>query len=359
MTEANGDDDATRGEAAVDAPAAFPLLTYLDALMADLLARVPAALNNWDPDAIHQSRVATRRMKAALDLMKPVLAKRPRRAFGRLMRRLRRRLGPLRDADVMIEHLQEIGAEDARFKPAVAWLSERLCRERETLRRQSAKRRPSSAVVAKLDSWQSVRGDVLDAHEAIDSLLAESLHLQLDAFAEQADRLIGTGDAAPQELVPSRQDPHELRISGKALRYTLEMAGVQGHELPGELTKAFKRMQDALGLWHDYVVLADHAMRAVLDEQLAHHEPELTNALLDLLRELVGRASRHLEKFKRMWSEEGDAVAKAIRSNFPLTRPKPAPEVEPVSEPKTGPDPSGSALPAGSEGCPPAAASGA
>src|SRR5690348_7378182 len=78
----------------------FPLLGHLDALVEELRARVPAALGEWEPEAIHQSRVATRRLKAALDLMKPVLSKRPRRKFNRITRKLRRRLGPLRDADV-------------------------------------------------------------------------------------------------------------------------------------------------------------------------------------------------------------------------------------------------------------------
>jgi CHAD domain-containing protein len=345
MTEAN--DGAAEPTDSVPEAAAFPLLAYLDGLMAELAGRVPAALDAWDADAIHQSRVATRRMKAALDLMKPVLARRARRAFARRMRRLRRRLGPLRDADVMLEHLAELGSEDARFAPGVAWLSERVCRERECLRRRSSKGRPSASVVAKLASWQTVRDDVLAAREAVDSLLAESLHLQLDAFAEQADRLSGS-------QTDSRQDPHELRISGKALRYTLDMADLQGHDLPASLTKTFKRMQDALGLWHDYVVLADHAMQAMLDEQLAHHEPELTNSMLDLLRELVGRASGHLDEFRGMWSAEGDNVARAVRTSFPLTHAKP------VSEPQTGPDPAGSAPPVSpAEGCPPAAASGA
>ena len=198
----------------------------------------------------------------------------------------------------------------------------------------------------------------------MDTLLAESLHLQLDMFAEQADRLVpgaesDVGNASASPAV--RQDPHELRISGKALRYTLEMAGVQGHELPGSLTKTFKKMQDALGLWHDYVVLAERAARAGLDDQLAHHEPELMTELLELVRDVLGRATHHLDKFKRQWTGEGDAVAKAIRTSFPLTHPSPAAAGDgapaDVTGLQTGPGPRGSGSPEGPEGCPPAAAS--
>jgi len=44
--------------------ATFPLLAHLIALLEELRARVPAALGEWEPEAIHQSRVATRRLKA-------------------------------------------------------------------------------------------------------------------------------------------------------------------------------------------------------------------------------------------------------------------------------------------------------
>src|SRR5688572_17826026 len=167
-------------ETAAETP--FPLLTHLDGLMENLRARVPIALNEWESESIHQSRVATRRMKAALDLMRPVLGKRRRGRVGTVLRNLRMLLGALRDAYVMLEHLQEFG-KDVRHARAVAWMSERLVRERDRLRRRSANGRPPADVLAKLAAWTPVREEMLGAREAADSLLAESLHLQLDAFA--------------------------------------------------------------------------------------------------------------------------------------------------------------------------------
>ena len=390
----------------------FPLLGYLDGLMEDLRGRVSAALRAWDVEAIHQARVATRRLKAALDLMRPVLGKRARRPFARVTRNLRRRLGPLRDADVMLEHLQEL-ASQGKHERAIRWLSERLCRERAAVRTASTKQGPPAVVLAKLGAWWPVREEIAAARDAVDTLLAESLHLRLDAFAEQADRLIvqtqqkrhksAPGGPAPEssgapvsgeastagadgvegiaeKAIPvpppsGHQDPHELRISGKALRYTLEMAVVQGHKLPGSVTKSFKKMQEGLGLWHDYVVLADRAMQAGLDERLGHHDPELTDDLLELVRNVLRRATHHLDKFNRLWASEGETLTKAIRASFPLTRPGPAPPTpipssptaeavpqavgETVTEPQTDPGPDDSAGPAAPQGCPPAAASNA
>jgi CHAD domain-containing protein len=390
----------------------FPLLGHLDGLMEDLRRRVSPALKSWDVEAIHQARVATRRLKAALDLMRPLLGKRARRPFAKVTRNLRRRLGPLRDVDVMLEHLQEL-ASQGKHERVIGWLSEGLCRERATLRTASTRQGPPAVVLAKLGGWWPVREEMAAARDAVDTLLAESLHLQLDAFAEQADRLIvqtqrrrhkhpppapgqeasGAEVAAgapaagadgsepvPAKAIPvpapsGHQDPHELRISGKALRYTLEMAVVQGHKLPGSVTKRFKRMQEGLGLWHDYVVLADRAMQAGIDGRLGHHDPELTDDLLELVRHVLRRATHHLDKFNRLWASEGETLTKAIRASFPLTRPSPAtvapaaaalpepaaggPGACAANEPQTGPGPDDSAEPAAPGGCPPAAPSGA
>src|ERR1700677_3092632 len=107
----------------------FPLLAYIDELVEELRGHVPKAMKHWDPGAIHQSRVATRRLKAALDLLRPVLSDEHLKPFSNVSRKLRRRLGPMRDLDVMIGHLG-----DLKSKPhaqAIQWLEERLghCRQ--------------------------------------------------------------------------------------------------------------------------------------------------------------------------------------------------------------------------------------
>jgi CHAD domain-containing protein len=66
-------------------------------------------------------------------------------------------------------------------------------------------------------------------------------------------------------------DVHELRIDGKLLRYTLELAAPLGFGAPMPLLRAFKQLQDALGLWHDYVVLGEQTLRYALDQQLPLH----------------------------------------------------------------------------------------
>ena len=332
----------------------FPLLTHLDTLVEDLRTHVPKALREWDEEAIHQARVATRRLKAALDLLRPVLDERQRRPFARVLRKLRRQLGPLRDFDVMIGHLKEFRA-DRRCTAAAEWASADACRLREAERRQFAGQ-PPARILARLGRWWGLREQVVEARPAVDTLVKESVHLQLDAFVEQADLLVRrhaqagapvtaagrperTSDkgqtaaangsatepaAAAAPVAGTLLDPHELRIAGKALRYTLEMAVKQGYTLPGSVTKTFKHMQESLGLWHDYVVLSDRVLNASIRGMLSHYNPPLQEKVLDLSRATLRKSVRELEKFTALWADRGEELARTIRAAFPLTLPPPS-----------------------------------
>jgi CHAD domain-containing protein len=295
----------------------FPLLSYIDELVEELRKDVPKAMKHWDAEAIHQSRVATRRLKAALDLLKPVLSKEHLNPFSKVLKKLRRRLGPMRDLDVMIDHLGEL-----KSKPhanAIAWLADRLTRQREAARKEFTEKGAPARVLSQLGTWWGLREEVEEAQEATDALLAESLHKQLDSFAEQADRLAAKVGGAGHADRAARQDPHAVRIAGKSFRYTLEMAAEEGHKLPAGIMGSFKRMQEALGMWHDYVVLTERAMQMSIAELLPHHDAELQSKVLDLAKLLLKRSSHHMNQFSKQWVEKGAEVASAVRLTFPLT----------------------------------------
>jgi CHAD domain-containing protein len=315
--------------AAADLPS--PLLAHLDRLMDGLHLHVPLALNDWDPGAIHQARVATRRLTAALDLLKPVLGKKRRKPLAKVLRRLRRRLGPLRDADVLLGHLAELATSSPRHAAAAEWLSAHVRAERDQSRIASARRGTPAEVLADLGVWHPVRERIAESADALPALLARSLHAQLDAFIEQAGRV--------SHRVDDTHDPHQLRIAGKALRYGLEMALAQGYDVPSGVLKKFKRMQDLLGTWHDYVVLTDKTLRTSLDSSLAHHDPALQEKVFDLARVTLRRSAQQLKQFLKLWSSEGEALSGTIRSALPVIVPA---QPSAVSESQMGPGPTDS-----------------
>jgi CHAD domain-containing protein len=245
----------------------------------------------------------------------------------------------------MLEHLAELRTSP-KCAAAATWLADAVGLQRQGLREASERDVPSAEVLDRLAAWLPVRDEIARARDATEPLIAESVHRQLDAFAEQASRLASPDPNSAAE----GQNPHELRISGKALRYTLEMAVVQGHALPKRVMKAFKRMQELLGAWHDYVVLTDQALKSSLDVQLGHHDASRQEQVLDLARFTNRRAGQHLDAFRKLWSSTGEDVAAAIRA-----------AIEPpiASESGTDPGPNGSAAPAGPAASPPASPSAA
>jgi hypothetical protein len=117
-------------------------------------------------------------------------------------------------------------------------------------------------------------------------------------------------------------------------------------------------MQEHLGLWHDYVVLADRLLTEAVETKLGHFDAPLKDRVLDLSKASLRKATRELERFYRLWSERGAALSRGIRVTFPLTDAVKA-ELTPVelaalSEPQTDPDPADSGSSPGPATDPPA-----
>lgn len=284
-----------------------PLVEHCDAIIEKLRELAPKAFGDGEEEVIHQARVATRRMRAVLRLVGPVISDEQRKPLNRALRKLRRRLGGARDLDVMLGHLESLGRTHS-YADAVDWLASRLREQRDEARRET-KDDSASKTLARLGAWWGIHEEMSLNADRLDELLGESLHQQLDDFAAKADRLSNASDQA--------DDPHELRIAGKSLRYTLEMAQAAGHAIGKPTLKTFKKLQDALGLWHDYVVLAERAMCESAEGMLAHHSSALQKELLRLVQRILKRADAQLRKFDQMWKTHGPEVTREIHAAFP------------------------------------------
>src|SRR5262249_55520636 len=153
------------------------------------------------------------------------------------------------------------------------------------------------------------REQISDRRDEVDARLGQSLLQQLNDFTKCSNELMNSSGQ------PS--DPHTLRIAGKSLRYTLEMAQSAGHPIDKKILKIFKKMQDALGLWHDYVVLAERAMEESADAMLAHHDAKLQQKILGLTNLILRRSETQLRRFAELWKTHGQEVQDAIHAAFP------------------------------------------
>lgn len=311
---------------------------YLRRQVETLRATLPEARRELAGESVHDARVATRRLRAGLKLLAPVLPRQPARKLNRLGRSVRRELGPIRDADVMIGHLRSLKVS-ATLLPALEWMVGQLQRRQEQARRDSKDWTPAERVLARIEKrWEELAPQLEEIKPAIRHLLAESLHAQADRFTADADAIAAqSGSAAPV-------DPHQLRIDGKQLRYTVELAQSEGVRFRASVLRRLKRLQDALGIWHDHVVLTTTAMTLAQEQRLAYLEPSRLRGVMQLSARLTRLADKRMAAFCRLWHRRGAELIRSIRDKLPLdVRPVAATESDPptITAPRTGPDPDG------------------
>jgi CHAD domain-containing protein len=306
---------------------------YAGHWMERLRELVPAAVADPTEDAVHDARVATRRLKAALDIAGPLVGHHEQKVLQKVLRKLRKRLGPMRDADVMLGHLAELGT--GKFKAPADWLVDRVTAEKAEARKKAKKKLDPADTLSTLGKWWGVEQAWSASLEEVDARITQALLDQLDDFARRADAVFGPRPDQSADVNDDR-DPHALRIAGKSLRYTVEIAAAAGHPLPIAAGRTFKKMQDALGLWHDYVVLAEYALTESVAHDLVLHNPALQAEVLNLASAVISRATRQLEHFHQLWKKSGPDLVHRLRRA--MSPPDSTVDSAGVPSVETGPD---------------------
>jgi len=204
------------------------------------------AASDKSPDGTHDLRVATRRLRAALELW---LATSPEKKLDRCrktLRRLGRRLGSLRETDVNLSQLSELREKNPADAVAVEFALAAETRRRRQRARSLDKelRRIDLADLAK-----EVRSEIADA---LDSK-AEGIPLGTVARRELDERLPRVASLLGRALLhPTPRGLHLLRIELKKFRYSAELCvpAYDGRRVP-HLVNRLKKLQDALGLVQD------------------------------------------------------------------------------------------------------------
>jgi triphosphatase len=205
-----------------------------------------------DPDALHQMRVALRRLRSALSLFAPLLEGDPRAAsVGDEIKRVTEPFGQARNLDVYLAQTLPMLAEHHPDDPAL----DDLRRRAEALRADAY-----AAVLALLDSPQW-RGLVLDVAGWIEAgawaehpAAAEDGRDFAARVLERARRRLKRRSRGLRRIDPEAR--HRARIAGKKLRYGAEFfAGLYPQGKARRRRKAFSDaladLQDHLGTLND------------------------------------------------------------------------------------------------------------
>ncbi len=216
-----GHDGAAKGRADdFLAPVLFALVARVRAEAERVATQAPLRRGpNGDPEAIHDLRVAMRRLRTVLRPARGLFGKRHVGALGDDLRRFARATGALRDEEVLCETLAALELPERARKDVTTWLALRARRERALRRRVAALIACKDPVLA----GGPTLGEVLGGLER--RLGHRKRHAP--GATEMAETALGDAAAGVAELLEARpSDPaamHELRIRYKRLRYTAEL----------------------------------------------------------------------------------------------------------------------------------------
>lgn len=263
----------------------------LGARLASLRAHEAGTRSGEDAEDLHQMRVAVRRLRAMLKAARPFLDRATADQLRAELGWLGRALGPVRDLDVLLIRLT---AEAAHFpadeRAAVEVLVEGLHAERDRAR---------IALHRALDARRYQR---LLKSVAAEAASTEPGPAVADTVAALTGLVRGEFDRLAREVAKAGPEPedgvlHALRIYGKRLRYTAELAQPLLGKRIRPVLRATTDFQDVLGEHQDACV-AQHRVRAllaahgeVIDFDLAFVGGRLVER--EEVRRLHGRASWH------------------------------------------------------------------
>ena len=217
----------------------------------------PLLLKTGEADALHQTRVALRRLRSAFSSFRPLLAGDPRAlALSRELRWLAGELGEARDLDVLIPKLE--AHRRARLEPARALA---LSQARSALKSLRAR-----ALMLDLAEWLAIgalRREPADpalAREPIAALAASLLRGHRKRLKRRGQNLSALDD----------HHRHRARIEAKKLRYATEFFASLWTEKKAKarlrrFLEALEDLQDQLGALNDQVAAARLLARHGID----------------------------------------------------------------------------------------------
>ncbi|MBI5309728.1 MAG: CHAD domain-containing protein [Actinobacteria bacterium] len=252
----------------------------VDSRAQDMFELRDAVLNADDVEAVHDMRVASRRLRAVLEMFERCFDRKPLRRVLRDVGSLTRALGSRRDLDVQIELLTPLAAQAAAADRVGI---EALIATRVELRRQAQELIPGAlatiddrrfaddlARIVATPAPKRYKGGKLKRVDPSASI-RDNARLMLDGRARKlsklADGAVASGETA--EL-------HATRIAAKRLRYAIHAVEFCFEDRLAQIHAQSRTIQNILGELHDCDVIGgviDDSIEAARGEDAAAIAP--------------------------------------------------------------------------------------
>ncbi len=229
-------------------------------------------------EALHDMRVAIRRLRNLLKAFRRILPRPEADALEARFRRLSKKLGPARDMDVWMRTLKSMRV----FERDGGREFSRRQREVQKRRREAARRVVTAPSTRALNAdfrlfLDQPAGEASDI--TLEKLAARAIRKSLDRVMERS-RLPAS--------FPARS-AHLLRIACRRARYMAEFFAETPGKPAARLARRLKAVQDVLGDVHDCDICLNHLRGAPLQPP-------------GLAAELARRRRAHVARFGKAWN---------------------------------------------------------
>jgi CHAD domain-containing protein len=272
----------------------------------------PKVLRGDDADAIHDLRVASRRLQQVLDLLYPAPRQGEIRKLRRRIRRSRRSLGEVRNCDVQLAQVERVLARK-RAPRRDTWEAVRhYLLQRRSQNFEKAARKLSKLNLAvfyvRLKDVLAPNGHPPPTHTGHHHGEAEPPEASLfpERVTASLERVWQTFEGQVEQ---SRRDPqvgviHGVRIAAKRLRYLTEVIHAFDVRGSARVLAWLRGLQEHLGNWHDLEVLEQMMIEMVARPDYLREHLDVAMGVERLILRNRGGKAKFRERYFQM---TGDA----------------------------------------------------
>ncbi|MGN7199441.1 CYTH and CHAD domain-containing protein [Arthrobacter sp. SAFR-044] len=311
---------AAAGEAAADdestpallsgkrAPAAAVVTVYVGAQIDQMLASDPA-VRGEEPEAVHNMRSATRRIRSVLAAYAKLYRASPVRKLRAELKWLAQLLGQPRDAEVLRAQLgEQLGGllPSDGVSGATATVEQRTGADYDAAYRLLQEALGSNRYFRLLDKLEDFRDNPPVRADAV----APGRRAAAKAVDKAAKRLQRSRKAAKRARRGKEQELalHRVRKDAKRLRHVAESAVLVHGKRAGKVAKAARRQQKILGQFQDAVVARDLLAAIAAD----YSEPVTAGIYAELLNQQEERMLAAQAGYRKAWKKSRDLLGHGV-----------------------------------------------
>jgi CHAD domain-containing protein len=286
-------------------------------------------LDVTNPDSAERMWLATRRMRAALELFNPCFTKSGYRGGLQEVKALSRATGRRRDIDSILSTVEAVGEEMGRTeKEGITRLSERLHRS------QADANRALAQIVhgRRMQAFRVRIEDLTDAAVLGAEGEMPETYQPLEQIPDSAAALVEQRLARMRKCLPGALEPyaikeqHRMRVASERLRYSLELTAEALGSRAHTARRAARGLQEVLGEIRDCDLALPEVREQIrlLEEEDVKTMLERTSGIRDLdpvlvqgapnrsayrglellVVHLLSRRQMMFERFRRLWLEQ-------------------------------------------------------